>query len=375
MAMDGTGQLERHDAIVIGGSQAGMAMSHHLAARGVEHVVLDAGARAGDAWRQRWDSLRLFTPASIDGLPGMPYPGDPAGTPTKDELADYLAAYAEHGRLPIRFGQRVSSLVRGDDGYLLETDRLRYLAREVIVATGFLSVPHVPAMAPELDGSIAQLHSSAYRNPSSVPGERVLLAGAGNSGVEIALELAAAGRRVQLAGHSTFLPRVAHLGGGRLFFAFARRVLTLDTPIGRRMHQRMGDHGSAPVIRVRPDQLARAGVERVGRVAGVRAGRPVLGDGTVVEADAVVWCTGFRPAFDWIRLPVVGPSGLPRHDRGLVADAPGLSFVGLPFQSSFLSALVGGVGADANVIAGRIEARLREASVARPRPAGTPAVA
>ncbi len=354
----GSTVTERHDAVVIGGGQAGLATSHHLTGRGVEHVVLDAGARVGDAWRSRWDSLRLFTPAGIDGLPGMPFPLAAADLPTKDQMADYLAEYAARNHAPIEHGVRAESLERSGDRFTIRAGDRRYEASEVVVATGFLSAPFVPPFGAGLDPAIRQVHSAAYLNPGSVPGASVLVVGGGNSGVEIALELARAGRRVSLAGTSMFLPRIARVGGGRPFFAFARRVLTLDTPIGRRMGARMGDHGSAPVIRVRQADLDGAGVVRVARVAGVQDGRPVLGDGRSLAVDSVVWCTGFRPAFDWIHLPVLAPGGLPRHERGVVASEPGLSFVGLPFQTGFLSPLVGGVGADAAEIVDGIVRRM-----------------
>jgi putative flavoprotein involved in K+ transport len=349
---------EQHDVIVVGGGQAGLAASHHLSRSGVEHVVLDASPRVGDAWRSRWDSLRLFTPAMIDGLPGMPFPARPGELPAKDAMADYLAEYAARNGAPVRGGIRVEALEAVDGGFELSAGERRFAAREVIVASGFLTTPFVPAFASDLDPAIAQVHSGAYRNPASLPGRSALLVGAGNSGVEIGLELARAGRAITLAGQSTFLPRALQAGDGRLFFPFARRALTLRTPMGRRMRDRMGAHGSAPVIRVRPTDLARAGVQRVGRVQGVRDGRPVVDDGRVLDVDAVVWCTGFRPAFDWIRVPVLGPGGLPRHERGVVASAPGLSFVGLPFQTGFLSPLVGGVGADANEVVNGVAARL-----------------
>jgi putative flavoprotein involved in K+ transport len=351
-------EIERHDVIVVGGGQAGLAASHHLLARGVEHVVLDASARAGDAWRTRWDSLRLFTPASTDGLPGMPFPADPRALPGKDAMADFLAAYAASSRAPVRHGVRVDALERSAGGYRLSAGEDRFDARAVVVASGFLTRPVTPPFAAEMDPSIAQVHSAGYRNPGDLPGRSVLLVGAGNSGVEIALELAKAGREVTLAGHTTYLPQLLQLGGGRLFFPFARRAMTLRTPLGRRMAARMGTHGTAPVIRVREVDLEQAGVRRVGRLAGVRGGRPVLDDGSVLGADAVVWCTGFRPDFSWIRLPVFGPGGMPRHDRGNVAEAPGLWFLGLPFQTGFLSPLVGGVGADAAEIADGVAARL-----------------
>lgn len=349
---------ERHDVVVVGGGQAGLAASHHLSRSGIEHVVLDASATVGDAWRERWDSLRLFTPAMIDGLPGLPFPAPPGTLPAKDAMADYLAAYAAANRAPVQGGVRVDTLERADGGYALAAGERRLWAPEVVVATGFLTAPHVPEFASALDPSIAHVHSGAYRSPDGLPGRSVLLVGAGNSGVEIGLELAHAGRTVTLAGRTTFLPRPLQAGGGRLFFPFARRAMTLATPLGRRMRDRMGAHGSAPVIRVRAADLDRAGVQRAGRVDGVREGRPVLADGRVLDVDAVVWCTGFRPAFDWIRLPVFGPGGLPRHDRGLVPAAPGLSFVGLPFQTGFLSPLVGGVGADAGEIVSGIARRL-----------------
>ncbi len=359
-----TGSMERHDVIVVGAGQAGLAASHHLARRGIDHAVLDAGARAGDAWRVRWDSLRLFTPAAIDGLPGMPFPAPAVDMPARSQMADYLVAYADRERLPVRFGVRVDGLDRDGNGFVLAAGERRFGGREVVVATGFLSAPRVPPFAGDLDPAVTQLHSRDYRNPASTPGDSVLLVGAGNSGVEIALELARAGRRTMLSGHSTFLPRIAQVGGGRAFFAFARRALTLDSPIGRRMHQRMGDHGTAPVIRVRPADLAHAGVERVGRVESVRDGRPMLAEGRVIDVDTVIWCTGFRPAFEWIHLPVLGPGGLPRHVRGIAVDQPGLSFVGLPFQTSFLSALVGGVDRDADEVVEAIAGRL--AGPARP---------
>ena len=349
---------ERHDVVVVGGGQAGLATSHHLTRTGIEHVVLDAGVRVGDAWRDRWDSLRLFTPAGIDGLPGMPFPLPAAGLPNKDQMADYLAEYAARNHAPIEHGVRVDSLDRSEGRFTLVAGDRRYETSEVVVTTGFLSTPFVPPFATKLDPAIRQLHSAAYRNPESAPGASVLVVGGGNSGAEIALELARAGRRVSLAGKSTFLPRIARVRDGRAFFWFARRVLTLGTPIGRRMRERTSGHGSAPVIRVRQSDLDGAGVDRVARVEGVRDGRPVLADGQGLEVDSVVWCTGFRPAFDWIRLPVLDPGGLPRHERGVVVSEPGLSFVGLPFQTGFLSPLVFGVGADATEIVDGIATRM-----------------
>jgi putative flavoprotein involved in K+ transport len=284
-------------------------------------------------------------------------------------MADYLVAYAEREHAPVRHGIRVDLLDRDADGFVLVAGDHRYHARDVIVATGYLNSPVVPPFASMLDPRIAQLHSIEYRNPSSVPEGPVLIVGGGNSGVEIGLELATTGHEVLLAGHSTFMPTFAQVGGGRVFFGVARRLFTLGTPVGRRMAAATRHHG-APVIRVRPRQLAAAGVERVARVATVTDGRPVLEDGRRPDVASVVWCTGFRPDFSWIRVPVIGEDGYPRQRYGLVPDQPGIAFLGLHFQSSFLSALVGGVGDDAaGIVAGIVRRRSAPTASAAAQPA------
>ena len=360
--MAGERTIERLNTVVVGGGQAGLSVGYHLARQGVAFVILDAASRVGDPWRGRWDSLRLFTPARHSGLDGMPFPAPPFSFPTKDQMADYLEAYARRFALPVRSGTRVERLSRLGNGFVLIAGEARFEAENVVVAVGTYQRPRVPAFARELDPSIVQLHSFAYRGPVQLREGDVLLVGAGNSGAEIALELAR-GHRTWLAGRATGeVPfRVdglaARLGLSRLVLrVLFHRVLSVDTPIGRRVRPRML-HQAAPLIRTKAADLAAAGVVRVPRVVGTRDGLPLLEDGRVLEVANVVWCTGFDPGFSWIDLPVFGADGEPRHQSGLVPSEPGLYFVGLHFLHAFSSEMIHGVGRDAARIATAIAAR------------------
>ena len=338
-------RVERYDAIVIGGGQAGLATGQQLAARGLDFVILDAERRVGDAWRRRWDSLRLFTPAKYSGLPGMVFPAPPAHLPDKDEMADYLERYAERFELPVRLETHVESLSWDGERYAVRAGNTRFEAEQVIVATGPLRRPAIPAVSAELAPGIHQLHSSRYRSPFDLPDGPALVVGAGNSGAQIALELARF-RKVWLAGPDTgHLPRRLL---GRDLFDWIWPVMTratLDTRLGRRLRARVR-HGGDALIGIPEREIAAAGVVRVGRLTSARGGLPVCGD-AVLQPSVVVWCTGFAPDYGWIELPVLDARGQPRHHRGAALDAPGLHFVGLRFQHRMTSSLVGGAGADA----------------------------
>ena len=373
---------ESFDVIVIGGGQAGLAVGYQLARRRLRFVILEAHDRLGQSWRRRWDSLRVFTPARYDGLPGMRFPAPPNSFPTKDAVADFLEAYARKMELPVRTGIRAERLARAEDayhGYVVDAGDMHFEAPQVVVATGAYHEPRVPEFATELDPKIRQLHSSEYRNPSQLQDGGVLVVGASNSGGEISFD-AARQHRTWLSGRDTGqMPfsidgRVARLLDPVIWF-MANHVLTVDTPMGRKARPRMRSHG-APLERVRPADLAGAGVERVySRTVGARDGLPMLDDGRVLDVTNVIWCTGFRHDLPWIELPVMGEDGWPRHRRGAATAAPGLYFMGLPFLYSFASPLIGGVGRDARHIAERIaslaarERRLRASSQA-PTPRG-----
>ena len=373
--MADTHTTERVNTVVIGAGQAGLSTGYHLARRGVRFVILDANDRVGDVWRRRWDSLRLFTPARYAGLDGLPFPAPPFSFPTKNEMADYLEAYARRFALPVRSGMRVVRLSRLGDRFLVVAGTTRFEADNVVVAMAQYQERRVPPFAGELDSTTAQLHSIEYRNPAQLQTGDVLIAGAGNSGAEIALEAARSGHRTWLAGpHTGQVPfridgRVARLGLYRLVLrVLFHRVLSIATPIGRKIRPKVLRR-AAPLIRTRSKNLAAAGIVRVPRVVGVRNGLPLLEDGRVLNVANVVWCTGFDPGFSWIDLPVFDSTGQPRHEAGIVAGEPGLYFVGLHFQYAFSSDMIHGVGRDAARVSEAVAARAPASSRAIPAPA------
>ncbi len=370
-------QPERIQTVVIGGGQAGLSVGYHLAKRGLPFVILEANGRIGDTWRRRWDSLRLFTPARFDGIPGLPFPAAPHAFPTKDEMADYLEGYVKRFALPVRTGVQVERLSRNGSHYLVTAGGHRYEAEHVVVAMATYQRSKVPSFAGELDPGVVQLHSSEYRNPAQLKKGPVLIVGAGNSGSEIALDLTRAGHQVWMSGRNTgeipfrISGFAARLFLARLVLRFVfHRVLTTDTPLGRKARPKIVSQGG-PLIRVKARDLAAAGVERVPRTVGVRNGLPVLEDGRVLEAQNVVWCTGYHPGHSWIDLPVFDKDGEVVQNRGIAAGEPGLYFVGLHFLYAMSSTMIHGVGRDAEFIAETIAARVR----AKPALESPPALA
>jgi len=354
-----TSTVERTETIIVGGGQAGLATGYHLSRLGLPFMILDASEHIGDSWRARWQSMRLFTPARRDGLPGRPFPAGKHSFPTRVEMADYLDDYARHFELPVRTGVRVDALGLADDGrFLIAAGERRYAADNVVIATGPFQRPHVPAFACDLDPRITHMHSSAYGVPDELPDGGVLVVGAGNSGADIALELAA-DRHVLLSGElGPEIPFDIEGLAGRLVFPVLwqiwSHVLTFGSPVGRRALPKIRA-GMEPRIRVKTKDLAAAGVEFVPRTAGVCEGQPLLDDGRVLDVTTVIWATGYRPAFDWIDLPVIAEHGdIDTDHHGTVDAYPGLYRVGRAFLYAFNSHTVGGVGRDAKRIARRI---------------------
>jgi putative flavoprotein involved in K+ transport len=355
------------DVLVIGGGQAGLAMGYHLAQSGRSFQIVDAGAEVGAAWRSRWDSLRAFTPAQYDNLPGLPFPAAPDTYPGKDDVAGYLRAYAAHFELPVRLNTNVTSLTRGDRGYVAKAGGEALEARQVVVATGPFQVPFIPPIAKELDPGVRQFHSVEYRNPATMPPGRVLVVGAANSGCQIAEELAAT-HRVELAAGQR-MPAVPQRPLGRDVWWWASMLgldrVTADSRLGRRLAVR------DQVIGGGPRQLARRHGVRIRPRATAAAGRTVrFADGDAAEFDAVVWATGFTTDHSWIDVPgVQDEQGRIVHQRG-VTPSPGLYVLGLTWQHTRTSALLGWVRNDAAFLAGQIVARTHDGASTGPADAG-----
>jgi putative flavoprotein involved in K+ transport len=361
---------ETFDTVVIGAGQAGLSAGYHLRKAERSFVILDGSARIGDVWRTRYDSLRLFTPAWAVKLPGWSYPARRGDAPQKDEMADYLEAYAARFALPVRTGVWVDGVRRDGDAFVVSAGETAFRAANVIVASGAHGEARLPAIASELDPGIVQLHSTAYRNPSQLREGGVLVVGAGNSGADIALEASAAHPTWlsgPIRGHIPFDidTGFARVVGFRIIRFLGLHVLTIRTPIGRKVMRKAATQGD-PLVRVKPKWLEKAGVQRVGKTVEVRDGLPVVEDGTALDVTSVVWATGYRHDLSWIDLPIFGEDGKPTHERGVVAAEPGLYFVGLPFQYSFASEAIPGVGRDAGFVVRHLVRRGHDASRLQP---------
>lgn len=348
-------QHTNYDTVVIGGGQAGLSVGYYLKQSGRAFIILDASERIGDTWRNRWDSLRVFTPARYCGLDGMPFPAPPHSFPTKDEMASYLETYASKFDFPIRLGTRVDTLTREDGYFVIEADNMRLKANNVVVAMAEWQKPHIPSFANELDDSILQLHSKDYRNPSQLQKGDVLIVGAANSGAEIAMDVIGTHQTSLSGTHPGYIPfRIDSFMARLILVTLVLRVLfhhiiTTKTPVGRKMLSRFKNHGM-PLVRTKPDDIAAAGIKRVPRTIGTQDGLPVFEDGQVLDVRNVIWCTGFKAGFSWIKLPIFNENHELMHELGVIENQPGLYFVGQTFIYAASSSQIHGVGRDAKRI-------------------------
>jgi putative flavoprotein involved in K+ transport len=341
--------MNRHDVIVIGGGQAGLAIGHLLAEQGRRFTILEAADGPAAAWRSRWDSLRLFTPVRHDSLPGLEFPGDPAHYPTRDEVVAYLTGYAERFKLPVEYHRRVRAVRREQEGYGVELDDRTYRADQVVVATGPFQTPFVPPIAERLSPDVVQMHSADYRSPGAIPTGPVLVVGGGNTGFQIAEELNRS-HDVHLSIGSRQLPLPQRILGRDIFgFLIATGLMakTRNSRIGRRMRDRDSLIGS------NPRAARRRGVHLHGRTSAVTGTTVSFEDGTSLEVATVIWATGFRLDHSWIQAPAFDANGAVLHERG-VTPSPGLYFLGLPWQHTRGSALLGWVKDDAEHLAHQI---------------------
>ncbi len=363
------------DLVIIGAGAAGLHVAQRAAQRGIGFEVFDAHARIGDPWRDRYRSLRLFTPRRWAGLPGMRLDIGYFEYPTGVQFADHLERYAAEYDLPVRLSTRVDALTTDGAGRFhleLSTGRT-VLAERVVIATGAHQRPIVPRFAVELDPRIRQVHSLDYRGPEDLADGPVLVVGAGNSGTDIALESASSAHPTTISGRNPGqIPgRIDTPIGNLISGIFIRRLrnLTVDTEKGRRFREEHRGHG-VNLVRNHLADLTAAGVRQVGRITGVRLGHPVLEDGASIEAETVVWCTGSRPRYEWADIPAAFDAhGWPVHERGLATAVPGLAFMGLPFQYSVASPTLMGMGRDAQYVIDHLVAADRAAASLSPRAA------
>jgi putative flavoprotein involved in K+ transport len=344
------GSAEHVEVAVIGAGQAGLAIGHALARHGRRFVILEAAETIGAAWRQRWDSLVLFTPRRYSGLAGLPFPGDPDGYPTRDDVIAYLEEYAATFALPVQLSSPVRSLRSADGKFVIRLEDGQLTADQVVVATGPFQVPNVPALAGQLAPELFQTHSTGYRRPDDVPAGRVVVVGGGNTGFQIARELSAT-HEVQLAVGSRQTPLPQRFLGRDLFWWLSKTgvmEMTVESRLGRRLRNRDTLIGSSP-----RELKRRYGIELKPRVIGANGRTISFADGSQTDADAVIWATGYRSDYSWIEQPVFGPDDSLRHRRG-VTEVPGLYFLGLTWQHTRGSALIGWVNDDADFIAEQI---------------------
>ncbi len=365
---------QHFETIIIGGGQAGLSVGYGLAKRGRSFLILDANKRIGDAWRYRWDSLKLFTPAFLNGLDGMRFPGRRHVFISKDEMADYLEMYATRFRLPVKTGIRVDKLTRQGNNFIVSAGGQIFESMNVVVAMANYQNPKVPEFARDMNPAIVQLHSKEYKNTSQLKKGAVLIVGAGNSGADIALDVVINHKTIisgKEVGHVPFRiePFIARYLLVRLVRFLGHHILNNGTSIGRKIRPK-ALVSAGPLVRVKPKDLTDAGIERVPKVIGAQNGFPVLEDKRVLEVENIIWCSGYRSGFSWIDLPVLGEREEPFHKRGIVAEEPGLYFVGLHFLYAMTSDTVTGMSRDARYIvkqilnSKRLQGKLKAAHVA-----------
>ena len=338
------------DVLVIGAGQAGLAMGYHLKQTGQRFLLVDRHHRVGDSWRNRFDSLVLFTPRSYSALPGLPVPGDPDGYPTKDETAAYLESYAQHFDLPLELGTEIDRLERTNGAFQASTTAGQVICSQaVVLATGAFQQPSVPSVATDFASEVLQLTPDTYRNPKQIPAGRVLVVGDGATGRQIARELRSTHEVILSTGRSRRVSPNRILGRNIFWWMDKLGIMRMscESAVGRRLRRADPFPGKDLAL----DKLRRVGITVVGRLSSVTSRQVVFAEGETAEIGAVIWATGYRDRTDWVDIPEAKDgNGAFNEERG-ISPVEGLVFVGRNWQWSRGSALLTGVGADADYVA------------------------
>jgi len=342
------------NTIIIGAGQSGLVTGYFLKQLKIDFLIIDEAAEIGEVWDKRWNSLKLFTPSQYNGLPGFPFPAKRGTFPTKGEMASYLKKYATRFDLPVQLQTRVTSVRQLNDMYEVMAGEKRFTCKNLIIAIGSHQVPRIPCISNSLAPSIFSIHSSQYKSPALVPGASVLVVGAGASGVQISIDLSKT-HKVYLSGKPTFhIPDFVFRYFGRFYWWFINNILTVKTPMGRNARKSVLK-GGGPLINVSMKDVEAAGIERLPRLTGIENGLPKFEDGKTINVDSIIWATGFRPDFSWMdRMIMMDELGWPRTNRGVAINCDRLYFVGMIFQFGLTSAIIGGVGRDAEYVATHI---------------------
>ncbi|MGD6777604.1 flavin-containing monooxygenase [Sutcliffiella horikoshii] len=340
--------MESYQVVIIGAGQAGLSMGYYLKKEGIPFVIVDGNEQVGDSWRKRYQSLVLFTPRRYSSLPGLALSGEPEGFPTKDEMAEYFQQYVSHFSLPVKSNVEVESLTKKNESFHMITNQGELTAKTVIVATGSFQKPYIPQVFESSENQPFQIHSSQYISPKDIQGDSVLVVGGGNSGAQIAVELAE-GKHVTIAVSHPFKFLPLKILGRSIFYWLEMVGLLfagVDTPKGR-WFQKQPDPIFGKELKT---HLNSGKVKLKPRVSKVFGHTVTFADDTRKEFDSIVWSTGFIPAYEWINIEgVLGADGKPIHKRG-VTEVSGLYFLGLPWQYTRGSGLLYGVGRDAEYL-------------------------
>jgi putative flavoprotein involved in K+ transport len=343
------------EVAIIGAGQAGLAAGYYLSQQNRNFVILEKAEQVGQAWRDRWDSLKLITPNPYNDLPGLSFPSQSIDFPTRNDVISYLENYAHKYQFPIEYSQSVNVLKSIDNGFRIEANTRTIEAQHVIVATGAFHKPFIPRFSSDLPDNINQIHSSQYRNPKQLAEGAVLIVGSGNSGVQIAKEISIHHKVYLSVGNSPTLPR--QIWGRDLYWWLNTLKVTrinVSSRLGKRFSKRPDS-----VVGINLQKLARENnIILLGHTQSASENHLLFSGGETIpisEIKTIIWASGFRSDYSWIEIPVFNSNYQPFHRRG-VTPIKGLYFLGLRWQYRITSSLIGGIGEDAAYIANKIAA-------------------